>query len=96
MTPSGTLEVDVFPNADFAGLYDYEKPSDSTCPKIRTGFLISLSDFLVLWISKLQRETALSTMEAEINSLAHCCLELFPVMDMVGEIGRVAELPIAY
>ena len=29
-------------------------------------------------------------MEAEINALSHCCRELFPVMDMVGEIGRVA------
>ena len=93
MTPSGTLKVDAFPDADFAGLYGYEKPTDPTCSKSRTGFLISLSDCPVLWISKLQRETALSTMEAEINALAHCCRELFPVMDMVGEIGKVAGLP---
>ena len=32
-------------------------------------------------------------MEAEINALAHCCRELFPVMDMVGEIGKVVGLP---
>ena len=93
MTPSVTLKVDVFPDADFAGLYGYENPSDPTCSKSRTKFLIRLSECPVLWISKLQRETALSTMEAEINALAHCCRELFPVMDMVEEIGKVAGLP---
>jgi hypothetical protein len=62
-------------------------------PKSRTGFLISVSDCPVLWILKLQRETALSTIEAEINSLAYCCRELFPVMDMVEEIGSVVGLP---
>ena len=80
-------------DADFAGLYGYEKPSDPTCSKSRTGFLISLSDCPVLWISKLQRESALSTTEAEINVLAHCCHELFQVMDMLGEIGKVTGLP---
>ena len=55
--------------------------------------MISLSACPVLWVSKLQRTTALSTMEAEINALAHCCRELFPVMDMVGEIGKVVGLP---
>lgn len=32
-------------------------------------------------------------MEAEINTLAHCCHDLFPVMNMEGEIGKVARLP---
>ena len=69
------------------------KPTDPACAKSRTGFLVSLSDCLVLCITKLQRETALSTIETEINSLAHCCRELFPVIDIVGEIGSVVSLP---
>ena len=93
MTPSGTLKVDVFTNADFAGLCGYENPTDPTCSKSRTGFVISLSDYPVLLMSKLQMETALLTMEAEINALAHCCCEPFPVMDMVGKIGKVTGLP---
>ena len=28
-----------------------------------------------------------------MDALAHCCRELFPVMDMEGEIGRVVGLP---
>jgi hypothetical protein len=31
-------------------------------------------------------------MEAEIMSLAHCCRELFPVMDIVAGIGEVVRM----
>ena len=60
-------------DADFAGLYDYESNSDPACAKSHTGFLITVSDCPMVWVSKLQTETALSTMEAEVNVLAHCC-----------------------
>ena len=43
-------------------------------------------------VSKLQTETALSTMEAKIIALAHCCWELFSVMDIVAEIGKVVSM----
>ena len=46
----------------------------------------------MVWVSKLQTETALSTMEAEIIALAHCCCELFCVMDIVAEIDEVVSL----
>ena len=32
-------------------------------------------------------------MEAEINALAHCCRELFPLMDIVGEVGASVGMP---
>lgn len=31
-------------------------------------------------------------MEAEIIALAHCCRELFPVVDIVSEVGEVVGL----
>ncbi len=34
----------------------------------------------------------MSTMEAEIIALAHCCHELFPVIDVVTELGNVLGL----
>jgi len=46
----------------------------------------------MVWVSKLQTKTAISTMEAEIIALAHCCQELFPVMDIVAEVGKVVGL----
>ena len=54
MRPSSEFKVEAFPDADFAGLYGYEKSDDPTCTKSRTGFLLNVSDFPVLWISKLQ------------------------------------------
>ncbi|KAL7474623.1 hypothetical protein ACHAW6_000590 [Cyclotella cf. meneghiniana] len=81
LKPSGELKVDAFCDIDFAGLYGHEKISDPACAKGWTGFLIL--------VSKLQTETALSMMEAEIFVLAHCCRELFPVMDIVKELGDV-------
>ena len=92
LNPSGKLTVDAYPDADFAGLYGYEDVTDPANVKSRTGFLITVSDCPVVWVSKLQTETALSTMEAEIIALAHCCRELFPVVDIVKELGKVVGL----
>ena len=93
MKPCGDLKVDAYPDADFAGLYGYAEITNPECVKSRTGFLITVSDCPVVWVSKLQTETALSTMEAEIIALAHCCRELFPVIDIVKELGSVVGLP---
>jgi hypothetical protein len=41
----------------------------------------------VMWQSKLQTETALSTMEAEIIALAACMRELIPIIDMVQSLA---------
>jgi hypothetical protein len=90
--PSGKLKVDAYLDADFAGLYGYETNSDPACAKSHTGFLMTVSDCPMVWVSKLQTETALSTMEAEVNALAHCCRELFPVIDIVLEIGKAIGL----
>jgi len=92
LNPSEELSVDAYPDADFAGLYGHEKSTDPSCAKSRTGFLINVANCPVLWMSKLQTETALSTMEAEIIALAHCCRELFPIMDQVAELGAVVGL----
>jgi hypothetical protein len=85
LKPCHGLQIDAFPDADFAGLYGYAKITDSKCVKSRTGFLIEVSECPVVWVSKLQSETAMSTMEGEIIALAHCCRELFPVIDVVTE-----------
>ena len=62
------------------------------CAKSHTGFMISVSDCPMVCISTLQTEMALATMEVEIIALAHCCHELFPVMDIMSEVGNVVGL----
>jgi hypothetical protein len=87
INPTKELVIDAYPDADFAGMYGYEKPTDPACAKSRTGFVIVFAGMPVMWQSKLQTETALSTMEAEIIALAACMRELIPIMDMVQELA---------
>jgi hypothetical protein len=47
-----------------------------------------------MWQSKLQTETALSTMEAEIVAISHCPCELIPIMQMVEFLGPAVGLPV--
>ena len=56
--------------------------------------MINLSDCPILWVSKLQRETALPTMESEINALSHCYRKLFQLIDMVEETEMAVGMPI--
>ena len=88
------LNVEAYTDADFVGLYGHNKLTDPSCAKSRTGFLINVANYPVFWMSKLQTETALSTMEAEIIviALAHCCRELFPIMDQMAELGAIVQL----
>ena len=95
LNPTGDiLKIDAYPDADFVGLHGHEKPTDPASVKSCTGYVITVADCAVLWQSKQQSETALSTMEAEIVALAHCCCELFPVKDMVASIGPVVGLEV--
>ena len=94
LNPSKELKIDCYPDADFAGMYGHEKPTDPACVKSCMGYTITVADCPVIWQSKLQTETALSTMEAEIIALAHSCKELFPIMDMVEFLGKEVGLPI--
>ena len=41
LTPSDDLNIDAYPDADFAGLYGYEDSSDPVCVRSRTGFVIT-------------------------------------------------------
>ncbi len=65
MTPSAKQKLDCYPDANFAGLWNRDDKHDPHCVRSCTGYVICLSDCPVLWISKLQTEIALSTMEAE-------------------------------
>ena len=58
-----------------------------------SGFVIVFAGVPVLCQSKLQTETALSTMEAKVNALAECMRELIPIMDMVQLLAVSVGIP---
>jgi len=93
INPTRELSIDAYPDADFAGMYGHENHCDPSCAKSRSGFVIVFAGVPVMWQSKLQTETALSTMEAEIIALAACMRELIPIIDMVKSLAVAVGLP---
>jgi hypothetical protein len=57
LKPCPNLRIDAFPDANFAGLYGYAKITCSEVVKSRTGFLITVCQCPMVWVSKLQTET---------------------------------------
>jgi hypothetical protein len=92
LRPDGTLNIDDYVDADFAGLWPYEDKQDPSCVKSRTGFAICISNCPIIWQSKLQELIALSTMEAEYNALSTSLKEVLPVQRLVQAVGRSVGL----
>jgi hypothetical protein len=40
INPTRELTIDAYSDADFAGMYGHEKPTDPACAKSRSGFVI--------------------------------------------------------
>jgi len=53
INPTRELTIDAYRDADFAGMYGHEKPTDPACARSRSGFVIVFDGVLVLWQSKL-------------------------------------------
>ena len=94
ITPTRYLNIYAYPDADSAGLYNYEEHSNPVCVRSRTGYIITVAGCPVFWKSKLQTETATSTMQAEVIALAACCRELMPIIDMVYVVGTLQQVNI--
>ena len=89
------LNLECYPDADFAGLWNHELADDPHCVRSRTGFVITLATCPVIWASKMQTEIALSTMEAEYIALSTACRDLFPLIDKLTELTSVLDVHFA-
>ena len=84
--PSKKLVVDCYADADFAGLWVHEYPQDTICARSRTGFVVTFSNFTILWVSKLQTEIALSTLHSKYVALSHSVRALLPLKSLIKEV----------
>ena len=91
-TSTGELNLELHSDADWAGLWNAELPDDPTCVKSRTGYLITLSEVPVTWISKLQTEIATSMMHAEYIALSTGMRELLPVTEIFNGIREYLKV----
>lgn len=78
--------MNCYVDADFAGMFTLSDPEDPRSVKSRTGFVILLGTTPIAWASKLQTETALSTMEAEYIALSQSLRILLPLRELLKEI----------
>jgi hypothetical protein len=86
LNPDDKLEIEMFVDADFAGLHGYEDPEDPTSVRSRTGYVICIAKCPVMWVSRLQTETAMSTMHAEYIALATAMRDLIPFKRIAQEV----------
>ena len=64
------MYLDLFSDADFAGLFTSEDKNDPVSAKSRTGIILNFGGVLIYWNSRLQSEIALSIPEAEYIALS--------------------------
>ena len=77
---------DCFVDADFVGNWHrLHADVDPGTAKSRTGYVIMYAGCPVVWASRLQREVALSTTEAEYNALSESLREVRNMMQLLDE-----------
>lgn len=74
--------MDVYVDADFAGGWGFEDPTDPACVRSRTGYIIEIMGCPVVWKSKLQTDIATSTMEAEYSALSMAMRAAIPILEV--------------
>jgi hypothetical protein len=83
------LHVDCYVDANFAGLFSTEDKQDPTSVKSQTGYMILFQGAPLLWVSKMQTQIALSTMEAEYIALSQSMRDLIPIREVLKEIMTI-------
>ena len=84
--PTGTLLLDCYVDADFAGLYRRDPDSSPTSAKSRLGFIITLGGAPLIWKSQLLSEISLSTQEVEYSCLSQSIRTLLPLRSLLIEV----------
>jgi Reverse transcriptase (RNA-dependent DNA polymerase) len=93
LQPRGDLKLELFCDADFAGLYKREPDRSVDSARSRTGYIIKLSGCPLVWKSQLQTEISLSTLEAEYSALSQALRTLLPLKHMLIGIAQKVGLP---
>ena len=76
-------------DADFIGNWNKQTAEvDPSVAKSRTGFIIMYAGCPLVWGSRLQREVALSSTEAEYNAILESMRDVLHLMQLVKDISR--------
>lgn len=89
LKPGSDQRVDCYVDADFGGLFSVEDKQDPVSVKSRTGYVITYRGAPLMWVSKMQTQVALSTMEAEYIALSQSMRDLIPIREVLKEIMTI-------
>jgi hypothetical protein len=88
MHPTQDFKLDMFIDADFAGMWHREYSELRECALSRTGYIVTYCGCPIHWASKLQSEIALSTTESEYIALSMASRELLPIHRLIAELHK--------
>jgi hypothetical protein len=92
LKPSQSLTLDMYVDADFAGMWHKEYAELRENVLSRSGFVITFCGCPITWCSKLQTEIALSTTESEYIALSTATRHLLPIRRILEDIHAVSYI----
>jgi len=93
ITPTGSLDIDGYADADFVGLFGSEPDVEPTSTKSRSGITNRIGGCHLLSKSHLQPTVTLSTAESEYIALSQCMRMILPICELLLEIIRNVDIP---
>jgi hypothetical protein len=88
LQPTKDFTLDMYVDADFAGMWHHEFSALQENVLSRTGYIITYCNCPIHWASKLQSEIALSTTESEYIALSMATRELLPLRRLLLELNQ--------
>ena len=73
-------------------MWNSEDPCDPIRTRSQTGFIITIGGIPLVWKSKLQTKTALSTMESKYIALSTSMRDLVSLKELMGKVGTMLGL----
>ena len=78
--------MDCYADADFDGLWVHENTQDPIYTRSRTGFVVTVANYPLLWVSKIQTYIFLSTIHSEYVALSYSVRALITLKSLVKEV----------
>ncbi len=89
------FHLDLYVDADYCGLFGQEDARDSNSVRSRTGYIVILSGWPIIWKSQLQTHLSQSTLEAEYTALSASLRVFLPLQRLIEEmVGKTKATPI--
>ena len=89
LRPDKSKGVQCFVDADFAGGHTPETSEDPVSVFSCTGYMICYYNCPITWVSKLQTEISLSTVEAEYIALSQSMCDIIPFMSQMEAMNKI-------